>query len=63
MSPRLSVIIPALNEGYDLIQTVFNIVDTVRMDNYEIIVVNSGGTQVSEIKDLSMIEYLIQKRA
>lgn len=55
MSPRLSVIIPALNEGYDLIQTVFNIVDTVGMDNYEIIVVNSGGTQVSEIKDLSMI--------
>jgi GT2 family glycosyltransferase len=55
MTPRLSVIIPSLNEGYDLRETVFNIIDTVGMDNYEIIVVNSGGTEVSEIKGLNMI--------
>jgi glycosyltransferase involved in cell wall biosynthesis len=53
---NLSIIIPSLNEG-DSIQTmVSNILDTINLDNYEIIIVNSGGTEKSAIKDLPMIQ-------
>ena len=55
MISPLSVIIPSLNKGYDLRETVYNIIDTLEMDNYEIIVVNSASTEVSEIKDPNMI--------
>ena len=34
---------------------VFNINQTIELDNYEIIIVNSGGTETSAIRDLSMV--------
>lgn len=58
MPPRLSVIIPTLNEGCELRETVFNIVNTIGIDSYEIIIVDNGGTEISEIKGLSMIRIL-----
>jgi glycosyltransferase involved in cell wall biosynthesis len=45
----LSIIIPCLNEGTSLERMISNINDTIRLDNYEIIIVNSGGTETSAI--------------
>ncbi len=51
LSP-LSVIIPSLNEGKQVETMVRNIRDTVDLGNYEIIVVNSGGTDLSSVSNL-----------
>jgi glycosyltransferase involved in cell wall biosynthesis len=58
MTGSISVIIPSLNEGTDLRKTVSNIIDTIGLDNYEIIIVNSGGTEISEIMDLPIIRII-----
>ena len=44
MSHELSIIIPCLNEESSVEKMVFNINQTIQLDNYEIIIVNSGGT-------------------
>ncbi len=49
---NLSIIIPSLNEGSLLEKTVFNILETIELRNYEIIIVNGGGTIVDRLKDL-----------
>jgi glycosyltransferase involved in cell wall biosynthesis len=51
---NLSIIIPSLNKGDSILTMVSNILDTINLDNYEIIIVNSGGTEKSAIKDLPM---------
>lgn len=53
----MSIIIPTLNEGVMLERTVHNIIDTLGLDNYdyEIIIINSGGTEMSAIKKLRMV--------
>jgi GT2 family glycosyltransferase len=60
MSDRqLSIIIPSLNEGKNLERTVYNLIDTIGLDNYEIIIINSrqgyGRTETSSIRRLSKI--------
>jgi len=55
LRPSLSIIIPSLNEGYATQKTVSNIIDTIGLENYEIIVINSGGTEILAIKDLPMV--------
>lgn len=55
MSQTLSIIIPCLNEGRSVEKMVYNITNTIEQDDYEIIVVNSGGTETTEIKKLSMV--------
>jgi GT2 family glycosyltransferase len=52
---KLSIIIPSLNEDKSVERTVFNINDTIGLDQYEIIIVNSGGTETSEIKNLPAV--------
>jgi len=51
----LSIIIPSLNEGDSVEQTVHNIVNTIKMKSYEIIVVNSGGTETSNIRGFPVV--------
>ena len=55
MEGRISIIIPSLNEGNYLQDTVFNITSTISSTDYEIIIVNSGGTQTSKIEDLDSV--------
>jgi glycosyltransferase involved in cell wall biosynthesis len=50
MANDLSIIIPSLNEGSSLEKMVPNIRDTVGLNDYEIIVVNSGGTETAKIR-------------
>ncbi len=52
---KLSIIIPTLNEGNSLVRMIPNIKGTIGLDNYEIIIINSGGTDVSTIRDLPMV--------
>lgn len=54
-TPNLSIIIPALNESDLLEKTVYSINDTIELNDYEIIVINSGGTKTSEVKNLEMV--------
>jgi glycosyltransferase involved in cell wall biosynthesis len=55
MGGKLSIIIPCLNEETSVEKMVFNINHTIELDEYEIIIVNSGGTETSTIRDLSMV--------
>jgi len=55
MTPGLSIIIPCLNEANSLEKMVPNIQSTVGLDDYEIIVINSGGTETSLVRKLSMV--------
>jgi glycosyltransferase involved in cell wall biosynthesis len=48
----LSVIIPSLNEGKQVEKMVNNIRDTIELKNYEIIVIDSGGTDLSLVRNL-----------
>lgn len=52
---EVSMIIPSLNEGANLQDTVFNMIETITTSDYEIIVINSGGTEVSRVKDLKCV--------
>ena len=54
-SRDISIIIPALNEGKSAEVTVDNIRKTIGLDNYEIIIVDSGGTETAEIRTLPMV--------
>ena len=56
MSKNLSVIIPCLNEGNYVERSVSNIVDTIGLEQFEIIIVNSGRTETSLIKDLRCVK-------
>jgi glycosyltransferase involved in cell wall biosynthesis len=53
----LSVVIPSLNERGSLNSTIPNIVDTIglQQDEYEILVVNSGGTETAGISGLPTV--------
>lgn len=51
----ISIIIPALNEGKSTEVTVDNIKKTIGLDNYEIIIANSGGTETEELRALPMV--------
>jgi glycosyltransferase involved in cell wall biosynthesis len=55
MSTSLSIIIPCLNEGASLDGMIHNINNTIELDNYQIIIVNSGGTDTSRIRKLKMV--------
>lgn len=55
MSKEISIIIPALNEGRSTEIMVYNISKTIELDNYEIIIVNSGGTDTLEVAKLPMV--------
>jgi len=55
MAKNLSIIIPSLNEGNSVEKMVSNINGTIGLDQYEIIVVNSGGTETSDIGKLPMV--------
>jgi glycosyltransferase involved in cell wall biosynthesis len=52
LSIDLSIIIPALNEGISAQIMVYNINQTIGLDDYEIIIVNSGGTHTSGMEKL-----------
>lgn len=52
MSIDISIIIPALNEGISAQIMVYNINQTIGLDDYEIIIVNSGGTDTSGMEKL-----------
>ena len=45
----ISIVIPCLNEGNTLKHTVQSILNTISISKYEIIIVNSGGTNVSDL--------------
>ncbi len=51
----LSIIIPSLNEGKNVEATINNIRDTVELDNYEIIVADCGGTDLSLVKNIKEV--------
>ncbi len=51
----LSVIIPSLNEGKHVEEMIDNIRGTVGLADYEIVVVDSGGTELSAVKDLPQV--------
>jgi glycosyltransferase involved in cell wall biosynthesis len=51
----ISVVIPTLNEGRSAEGMVYNISETIGLDNYEIIIVNSGGTDLLEIARLPRV--------
>jgi glycosyltransferase involved in cell wall biosynthesis len=57
---QLSIIIPSLNEGKNLEETVFNINETIGLDNYEVIIINSkqglGRTETASIRRLPMVQ-------
>lgn len=55
MSETLSIIIPCLNEGRSVEKMVYNITNTVQQNDFEIIIVNSGGTETTEISKLSTV--------
>jgi glycosyltransferase involved in cell wall biosynthesis len=54
---KLSVIIPALNEGSSLEFMIPNMRNTIGLnaDEYEIIVINSGGTDTTSLVNLPMV--------
>lgn len=54
-SKSLSIIISALNEDVSLEKTVCSIKETIELSNYEIIIVNSGGTECNQIKKLPKV--------
>lgn len=56
MNESLSIIIPSLNESDSVEKMILNVNDTIGLDDYEIIVVNSGGTETSSIEKLPMIQ-------
>ena len=51
----ISVVVPTLNEGRSAEGMVYNISETIGLDNYEIIIVNSGGTDLLEIARLPRV--------
>ena len=55
MPDSMSIIIPSLNEGDNLERTVRNMIVTIGLEDYEIIVVNEGGTETSSIRNLPKI--------
>jgi GT2 family glycosyltransferase len=55
MTTDLSIIIPALNENDSVEKMVSNIHNTIGLEEYEIIIVNSGGTKTSTIRDMPMV--------
>ena len=55
MYNNLSIVIPCLNEGNSVEKMVPNIIDTVGLDQFEIIIINSGGTDTSLIRDLPCV--------
>ena len=55
MAKNLSIIIPALNESNSVEKMISNINDTIGLEQYEIIVINSGGTETSGIGKLPMV--------
>jgi glycosyltransferase involved in cell wall biosynthesis len=54
-SESLSIIIPALNEGAILDRTVRSITETIGLGNYEIIIVNSGGTDCEQLRNFPRV--------
>jgi GT2 family glycosyltransferase len=56
MVDKLTIIIPSLNEGYSVERMVTNINETIGLSEYEIIIVDSGGTETLEVRDLPMVE-------
>ena len=54
-SESLSIIIPALNEGLSLDRTVRSINETIGLGEYEIVIVNSGGTDCTQIRNLPKV--------
>ncbi len=54
----LSIIIPCLNEGPSVRETVSNIRNTVNTDDYEIIVVDGGGTDLNSLDDPNHVRIL-----
>jgi glycosyltransferase involved in cell wall biosynthesis len=55
MENTLSIIIPCLNEGELVEKMVSNIVKTIETKSYEIIIINSGGTETSRVSKLTMV--------
>jgi GT2 family glycosyltransferase len=53
---KMTVIVPSLNEGIDLQDTVFNMINTMALSDYEIIVINSGGSETSKIRNLKSVQ-------
>ncbi len=51
----ISIIIPTLNEGRSAEVMAYNISKTIGLDNYEIIIVNSGGTDTLEVAKFPMV--------
>ncbi|MDE1831715.1 MAG: glycosyltransferase [Thaumarchaeota archaeon] len=52
MSSMLSIIIPSLNEGKNVEMTINNIKSTIDIDDYEIIVADCGGTDLSSVSSM-----------
>ena len=52
MINSISIIVPSLNEFDSVEKMIFNVIDTIELDDYEIIIVNSGGTETSAIQKL-----------
>lgn len=55
MTKKLSIIIPCLNEGNNVEKTVSNIKNTIGLNDYEIIIVNNGGTELSSARKISQV--------
>jgi glycosyltransferase involved in cell wall biosynthesis len=62
MQRTLSIIIPCLNEGISVEIMVYNIINTIGIKHYEIIVINSGGTETSNIKNLAKVNVYEMQR-
>jgi glycosyltransferase involved in cell wall biosynthesis len=58
----MSIIIPSLNEGKQVETTVHNIRSTVDLKQYEIVVVDSGGTVLSAIEGLPEVKVYESER-
>jgi len=51
----IGIVIPTLNEGRSTEVMVYNISETIGLDNYEITIVNSGRTDLLEVAKLPMV--------
>ena len=53
---KLSIVIPSLNENESVEKMVFNINETIGLDEFEIIIVDSGGTATSGVREHPMVQ-------
>jgi glycosyltransferase involved in cell wall biosynthesis len=56
MVDKVSIVIPSLNENDSVEKMVLNINETIGLDEFEIIIVDSGGTETSGVRELPMVQ-------